>query len=98
MDLGAGTLSFAYHLVRAGAGILCATRHLAAVLVGPSGWSRSRRVSARPEFRVHTSGAGARRVEWRHHVPPPVAERDGRDHDVPTVRHVVLGHDSDRPR
>ena len=37
---------------------------------------------------------GARRVERRDHLPSPVAERHGRDHDIPAIHPVVVGDDA----
>ena len=49
-------------------------------------------------FEYIHGGARARRVERAHHVPPPAAERHGRDHDVPAVHPLVVGDDADRAR
>ena len=89
LDLDPLALSAADHLVGAGAGLLRAARHPAAVLLGVAGRPGARRIPARAQFRIHPGGARARRVEPHHHVPPPAAERDGRDHDVPAVHPVV---------
>ena len=56
-------LSAADHLVGAGAGLLRAARHPAAVLLGVAGRTGARRIPARPQFRIHPGGARARRVE-----------------------------------
>ncbi len=72
-------LSAADHLLGAGAGLLRAARHPAAVLLGVAGRPGARRIPARPQFRIHPGGARARRVERDHHVPPSAAERDGGD-------------------
>ena len=82
-------LSAADHLLGAGARLLRAARHPAAVLLGVAGRAGARRIPARPQFRIHPGRARARRVQRRHHVPPPAAERHGGDHDVPAVHHVV---------
>ena len=47
----------------------------------------------------YIQAARALGVSNRHdHVPPPAAQRDGGDHDVPAVHPVVLGDDADRAR
>ena len=66
LDLGAVALSAADHLVGAGAGLLRAARHPAAVLLGVAGRPGARRIPARPQLRIHPGGARARRVE---HAP-----------------------------
>ena len=63
LDLGAVALSAAHHLVGAGAGLLRAARHPAAVLLGVAGRPGARRIPARPQLRIHPGGARARRVE-----------------------------------
>src|SRR5690606_14045440 len=85
-------------VVDPGAGLLRAARDPAAVLVGVAGRPGARRIPAWTQLRIHYRGAGARRVECDHHVPPPSAERHGRDHDVPAVHRVVVGDDIDRAR
>ncbi len=50
------------------------------------------------QFRVHPGGARARRLQRRHHVPAPAAQRHGGDDDVHAVHPVVLGDDADRAR
>ena len=82
----------------AGARLLRAARNPAAVLVGVAGRPGARRIPARPQFRIHHGGAGARRIQCQDHVPAPVAERHGRDHDLPALHRVVVGHDADRAR
>src|SRR5262249_36102169 len=98
LDLGAGALSFAHHFIGAGARILRVARDSAVVLVGAARRARPRRIPARPKFRIYPGGARARRFQPHHHVPSPLAERDGGDHDISALHHVVIGHDADRAR
>ena len=72
-------LSAADHFVGAGAELLRAARHPAAVLLGVAGRCGARRIPARPQFRIHPGGARARCFELDDHVPPPVAQRHGGD-------------------
>ncbi len=65
LDRGALALSAADHFVGAGAELLRAARHSAAVLLGVAGRSGARRIPARPQFRIHPGGARARRFELR---------------------------------
>src|SRR5665213_559608 len=53
LDLDPVALSFADHLIGAGAGLLRAARHIAAVFLGVAGPSGARGVPARPEFRIY---------------------------------------------
>ncbi len=46
---------------------------------------------------VH-GGAGARRLQHQHHVPAPVAERDGGDADLAALHPLRIGDDADRAR
>ena len=46
----------------------------------------------------YIQAARARRFQPHHHVSPPVAERDGGDHDISALHHVVISHDADRAR
>ena len=63
LDLDPVALSAADHLVRAGAGLLRAARHPAAVLLGVAGRAGARRIPARAQFRIHPGRARARRLE-----------------------------------
>ena len=56
------------------------------------------RIPARPKFRIYPGGAGAWRVERRHHVPASVAQRHDRHYDVSAVHHVIVGNDAHRAR
>ena len=98
LDLGAGALSAADHLFGAGARLLRAARHPAAVLLGAACRPGARRIPARPQFRIYPGGARARRLQQSHHVPPSAAERHGGDADVPALHHVVVGDDADLAR
>src|SRR5205814_1549113 len=98
LDVDPLALSAADHLFGAGARLLRLAWHSAPVLVGVAGWTGARRIPARAQFRIHPGGARARGFERHHHVPPSVAERHGRDHDIPAVHRVVLGDDADRAR
>ena len=70
LDLGAGALSAADHFLGAGARLLRAARHSAAVLLGAARRPGARRIPARPQFRIYPGGARARRLQQSHHVPP----------------------------
>ena len=98
MDLGAGALSAAYHFVGAGTRLLRAARNSSAVLLGAAGRPGARRIPARAKFRIHPGGAGARRIQRGHHVPPPAAERDGGDADLSAVHYVGIRNDAHRAR
>ena len=63
LDLGAVALPAADHLVGAGAGLLRAARHPAAVLLGVAGRPGARGIPARAQFRIYPGRARARRVE-----------------------------------
>jgi hypothetical protein len=60
-------LSAADPVVGAGARLLRAARHPAAVLMGIAGRSRARRIPARSQLRIYHGGAGARRVQRQDH-------------------------------
>src|SRR6202008_3296171 len=98
LELDPVSLSAPDPVLRAGARLLRAARHIAAVLLGVAGRPGARGILARTEFRIHPGGAGARRLERRDHVPPSVAERHGGDHDVPALHRLVLGDDADGAR
>ena len=98
LDLDPLALSAADHFLGAGAGLLRAARHPAAVLLGVAGRPGARGIPARTQFRIHPGRARARRVERRDHLPPSAAERHGGDHDVPAVHSVVVGDDADGAR
>ena len=93
-NLGIGAVVYLLLIIfGAGAGLLRAARHPAVTFMGVRSSASFARNPARSKFRVHPGGARARRLQRDHHVPASVAERDGRDHDVPAVHPVVVGDD-----
>ena len=87
-----------HHLVGAGAGLLDAARHAAAVPLGLSRRRGARRVPARPQLRVHHGGARARPLQRQDHVQAPAAQRHGGDADLPALQALGLDHGADRAR
>src|SRR5436305_2367386 len=98
LDLDTFALSLAHRLLGAGARLLRAARHLVVVLLGVAGRPGARGIPARAQLRIYPGRARAGRVEPHHHVPPPVAQRHGRHHDVFAVHPLLLGDDADRAR
>ena len=96
LDLDSGAVSAAHHLLGAGAGLLRVAGNSSAFLVGCAGRPGAGRVSARAQFRICAGRARARRVQHRAHVPPPAAERHGRDAHLPALHPFELGDDADR--